>query len=85
MNSFNFCLSRRLFIFPSIVNGNFAHTISLVVVFFSFQYFEGIMPFSSGLQSYCLKKSGDSLALFSLYVTSCFYVVTFEILSVFSF
>ena len=45
-----------------------------------FQYFKYILPFPSGLQSFCWKSLINHMA-FPLYVTSCFSLAAFNILS----
>ena len=54
LNSLNFCLSEKLLISPPILNEVFARYSNLSCrLFFPFQYFKYILPFPSGLQSFC--------------------------------
>ena len=55
-------------------------TIILVVDFFPFQYFKYILPFPSGMQSFA-ERSGVKHMGFPLYVTYCFSLAAFNILS----
>ena len=57
LNSLNFCLSEKLFISGSISNEILAGYSNLGCRFFPFQYFKFILPFPSGLQSFCWKIS----------------------------
>ena len=72
LNSLNFCLSEKLLISP-ILNEILATYNNLGCRFFPFpfQYFKSILPFHSGL-----KHMG-----FPLYVTCCFSLAAFNILS----
>jgi len=58
LSSLNFCLSEKLFISPSILNEIPAGYSNLGCrFFFPFQYFKYVLPFLSGLQSFCWKIS----------------------------
>ena len=79
MNCLNFCLSEKLFISPSILNEILAGYSNLGCRFFPFSTLKYILPFPSGLQSFCwkiIKHMG-----FPLYVTRCFSLAAFNILS----
>ena len=56
LNSLNVCLSEKLLISPSILNEILARYSNLGCIF-PFQYFKYILPFPSGLQSFCWKIS----------------------------
>ena len=52
LNSLNVCLSEKLLISPSILNEILTRYSNLGCIF-PFQYFKYILPFPSGLQSFC--------------------------------
>ena len=78
--SLNFCLSEKLFISSSILNDIFDGCSHLGCRFFPFQCFKYILQFPSGLQSFCWKISCKRVG-FPLYVTCCFSLAAFNILS----
>ena len=57
LNSLNFCLSEKLFISPLILSEILAGYSNLGCRSFPFQYLKYILPFPSGLQSFCWKIS----------------------------
>ena len=73
MHSFGFCLSGKLS--PSALNANFAGRVFLVVGFFL------SLPLLSGLQSHCWRKFSAGVMEVPLYITSCFALAAFKILS----
>ena len=80
LNSLNFCLSEKLFISPSILNEILARYCNLGCIFFPFS----ILNISCHSLLAC-RVSGERSAVkhmgFSLYVTCCFSLAAFNILS----
>ena len=61
----------KLFLSPSILNKILAGDCNLGCRFFPFQYFKYILPFPSGLQSFCWRSAVKDMG-FPWYVTCCF-------------
>ena len=80
LNSLNFCLSEKLFISPSILNGVLAGYSNIGCRFFPFTiliiYCHSLLPCRVYAERPAVKHMG-----FPLYVTCCFSLVAFNILS----
>ena len=87
LNSLNFCLTEKLFISPSILNEIFAWYSNLGCRLFPFHtgdnpvcYFNYILPFPLACRASAERSAVKCLG-FSLYVTYCFSLAAFNILS----
>ena len=80
LNSLNFSLSEKLLISPSILNEILAAYSNLGCRFFPFQNFKYILPFPLACRV-SAKRSAVKNMGFPLYVTCCFSLAAFNILS----
>ena len=80
LNSINFCLSEKLFISPSILNEILAGYSNLGCRFFPFQYFKYILHSLLACRVPAERSAVKHTGL-PLYVTCCFSLAAFNILS----